>query len=354
MACTITGLFDTREAAEATVRHLVEEDGIDRDRVRLHGVEDRTSGTTTDSGDQGVWASLKNLFMPDEDRYAYSEGIRRGGIVVSVEVDDSHAEHAMDVFEANGAADLDSREAEWRSSGWTGYTADTGAVSPAYAAGGMSMAGSDPGGAGTTGAATGTPMASTSTPAGSDMAGTDMAGTGRSGTDVTGTGVAGADVTGDRTIHTAATGTGTTGLGMAEPDRAGRTGSEDVIPVVEEQLHVGKRDMERGRVRVRSYIQEQPVSENVLLRQEHVNVERRTVDRPLTDADDAFRERSIEAVEHNEEAVVSKEARVVEEVTINKDVSQREETVRDTVRRQDVEVEDSREGTTTPMPRNPA
>jgi len=329
MACTITGLFDTREAAEATVRHLVEEDGIDRDRVRLHGVEDRTSGTTTDSGDQGVWASLKNLFMPDEDRYAYSEGIRRGGIVVSVEVDDSQAEHAMDVFEAHGAADLDSREAEWRSSGWTGYTADTRGVSPAS-------------GAGMAGAATGTPMA-----------GTDMTGPGRSGTGVTGTGVAGAEVTGSHTTHGTTAGTGTTGLGMAAADMAGRAGNEDVIPVVEEQLRVGKRDMERGRVRVRSYIQEQPVSENVSLRQEHVNVERRTVDRPLTDADDAFRERTVEAVEHNEEAVASKEARVVEEVTINKDVSQREETVRDTVRRQDVEVEDSREGTTTPTPRNP-
>jgi stress response protein YsnF len=43
-----------------------------------------------------------------------------------------------------------------------------------------------------------------------------------------------------------------------------------------------------------------------------------------------------------EEAVVGKEARVVEEVTLRKDVGERTETVRDTTRRTEVKVNDDR------------
>ncbi|MDJ0390496.1 YsnF/AvaK domain-containing protein [Roseomonas sp. E05] len=346
MTCTITGLFDTRQAAEETVRHLVERDGIDRSSVRQHGRDEVSSNTAAAGEDQGIWASLKSLFMPDEDRYSYSEGIRRGGVVVSVEVEDSQVEHTMDLFEQNGAVDLNSREAEWRQSGWAGYTGttqetprSTGTDTPGYdttagipssagIAGGMGLAASGAPGLGTP-----------ESQPGSMETRSGMTGTGTDRPTASPAAMTGSDLAGS----------GTAATPMAE----GR-GGEEVIPVVEEQLRVGKRDAERGRVRVRSYVQERPVTESVTLRQEHVNVERRNVDRPMTDADDAFRERTIEATEHGEEAVVSKEARVVEEVTINKDSTQHEETVRDTVRRQDVEVEDSRSGTTPPMPRNPA
>ncbi|MBO1075583.1 YsnF/AvaK domain-containing protein [Roseomonas marmotae] len=137
---------------------------------------------------------------------------------------------------------------------------------------------------------------------------------------------------------------GTVGAGEA------RVGEEGVIPIVEEKLRVGKRDTEHGRIRVRSYVIETPVTEQVSLREEYVEVERRTVDRPLSDADNAFREQTIEAVEHREEPVVSKEARVVGEVAINKGATEHTETVKETVRRQDVEVEDTRgtKGTGTP------
>lgn len=116
--------------------------------------------------------------------------------------------------------------------------------------------------------------------------------------------------------------------------------AETVLPVVEEQLKVGKREVERGGVRVYTRVTEKPVEEQVTLREEHVNVERRPVDRPLRDADvNAFKEQSIEMTERAEEAVVSKSARVVEEVVVGKDVNERTETVRDTIRRTDVEVE---------------
>ena len=118
-----------------------------------------------------------------------------------------------------------------------------------------------------------------------------------------------------------------------------RTG-EAAIPVIEEQLQVGKREVERGGVRVRSRIVERPVQEELRLREEHVNVERRPADRPATAADlDRVREGSFEVTERAEQPVVKKEARVVEEVAIGKEVEERTETVRDTLRKTEVEVQ---------------
>jgi uncharacterized protein (TIGR02271 family) len=161
--------------------------------------------------------------------------------------------------------------------------------------------------------------------------------------------------TGGMTTPGTMAGTGSD-MGMRSTDQLGGMTNEERIPIVEEQLRVGKRETDRGRVRVRSYIVETPVNETVTLREEHVHVERRAVDQPLSAADDAFRERTIEAVEHGEEAVVSKEARVREELVIRKDVEQRDETISDTVRRTEVEVDDGRTdtaGTTGTRPSTP-
>jgi uncharacterized protein (TIGR02271 family) len=112
------------------------------------------------------------------------------------------------------------------------------------------------------------------------------------------------------------------------------------IPVIEEELKVGKREVQRGGVRVFQRVRETPVQESVQLREEHVKVERHPVDKPATEADlAAFKEGSIEMRESAEEAVVSKTARVVEEVVVGKEVSERTESVSDTVRKTDVEVE---------------
>jgi len=120
----------------------------------------------------------------------------------------------------------------------------------------------------------------------------------------------------------------------------GNTTEQSRIPVVEEELKVGKRQVQRGGVRVFQRIRETPVHESVQLREEHVKVERHAVDKPATEADlAAFKEGSVELRETAEEAVVSKTARVVEEVVVGKEVSQRTEQIDDTVRRTDVEVE---------------
>lgn len=115
---------------------------------------------------------------------------------------------------------------------------------------------------------------------------------------------------------------------------------EAVLPVVEEEVKVGKREVERGGVRVYSHVVETPVEEKVTLREEHATIERRPVDRPVTAAErDLFKEQTIEIRETAEEPVVSKTARVKEEVVVGTEAAEHTETVRETVRRTEVEVQ---------------
>lgn len=128
----------------------------------------------------------------------------------------------------------------------------------------------------------------------------------------------------------------------ATGQRAPAAGTSDsvVIPVVEEDLQLGKRQVERT-VRISNRVTEKPVEETIQLREEHVNVERRPADRPVTAADKAaFKEGTFEVIATSEEAVVSKQAHVVEEVVIGKQATERTETVHDTVRRTEVDVDE--------------
>lgn len=119
------------------------------------------------------------------------------------------------------------------------------------------------------------------------------------------------------------------------------TQGETTIPVIEEQIQVGKREVETGGARIRSRIIEKPVEASVRLREEHVVLNRHAVDRAVTDADlSSFKEGEISITERAEVPVVAKEARVVEEVVVGKNVTERQETIRDTVKRTDVEVEE--------------
>jgi uncharacterized protein (TIGR02271 family) len=311
---TITAFFDSRSDANEAIERLVKA-GIARGEISLvAGGEGGTTpaGATTSGaaagGDyyarswernegMGWWETLKELFLPDEDRYTYAEGLRRGGFLVTVHPSEAQYERALDILDDEGTIDIEQRAVAWRKEGWTGYSGSE------YARG-------------TTGAmASGAIGAAASTTTG---LGTGGAAAGRSG--FQGAGAGGAA-------------TARTNLG---------SNREEVIPVTEEHLKVGKRDVSHGRVRVRSYVVETPVQEQVNLRQEHVSVERRPVDRPAGGADNLFRERTIEAEEKAEEAVVAKEARVKEELVVKKGVEQRTETVSDKVRRTEVEVEDER------------
>lgn len=274
MSSTITAMFDTRAEAEAAKQRLTSAD-IDADHVHVH---DKSSAGYKENGystheDQGFWSSIKNAFLPDEDRHTYEEGVRRGGAVLTADVDDDNVDRAVKVLEEAGSIDIDDRAGQWRQSGWDYAAAPAVGATSAFGFGDR-------------------------------------------------------DTT-DRGL------TGTTGT----------SGTEEVIPVIEEKLVVGKRDVDRGGVRVRSYVTETPVHEQVRLRNERIDVERRTVDQPLSEADgDAFRERTIDLTATGEEAVVGKTARVVEEVVVSKTADERVEDVSDTVRRTDVEIDRDGEG----------
>ena len=148
--------------------------------------------------------------------------------------------------------------------------------------------------------------------------------------------------------------TGGTATGMTGASAKGRGVDTDTkltdrqsIPVVEENLKVGKREVERGGARVRSRVINRPVEEHVRLREEHVVVNRRPVDREISDADlKNFRPGEMELTERAEVPIVGKEARVVEEVEIGKKVTERDETVRDTVRSTEVKVDEIDKDTT--------
>lgn len=117
--------------------------------------------------------------------------------------------------------------------------------------------------------------------------------------------------------------------------------TNDSVKIIEEDLQVGKKEVETGGLRLRSRIIERPVEESVRLRSEHVTVDRNPVNRIATEADlDNFKEGTVEMTEHAEVPVINKEARVVEEITLNKDVEETDETISETVRRTDVEIED--------------
>jgi uncharacterized protein (TIGR02271 family) len=250
-------------------------------------------------GSGGMMDSIRSFFAEvfgsgrDSDAHLseYAEAVRRGGAVVKVDVEDEpKVDTARQVLQSAGAVNIDERVAEWREQGWSGRmdedeferTRDDGALGT-HASAGSSAVPSD---AGTIG------MPASATP-----------GTARSSTRLD-------------------------------------AGKDEVIPVVKEELEVGKRAQSGGGVRVYAHTVERPVQESLDLREEHAKVERRPVDRPASQADlDAFKDRTVEVRETAETPVVKKTARVVEEVVVGKEATERTETVRDTVKRTDVNVQ---------------
>jgi uncharacterized protein (TIGR02271 family) len=118
-----------------------------------------------------------------------------------------------------------------------------------------------------------------------------------------------------------------------------RAAGEEMLRVAEEQINVGKRLVESGRTRVRRYIVEKPVEANITLHEEHAEVMRRAISDPAYLKEIDWSDKTIEVTETAEEPVVGKTARVTEEVVIRRQGSDRTQTVHDTVRRQQVDVE---------------
>jgi len=279
----IVALYQSRTEAEAAKAKLVAAgvDGgsvqvVDKDADRMAG------GVDYEKGNQGLWGSIKSMFMPDEDAHAYNHALGAGhSMVVVTPTAKADRNSIIHTLEGTNPLDFDSKLEEWRQSGYN------------YAP-------------------TGTATTATAATAGPAASATGMA----------------------------APATGAVAGGAVAAANVG--GNQETLKVMEERLRIGKREVAGGAVRVRSYVVERPVEEQVRLHEERVTVERHPVDRPATAADvNAFQERTIEARATSEEAVVGKEARVVEEIGLRKEATERTETVHETVRSTKVEVEDA-------------
>ena len=315
----IVALYDTMAEANSAKQALVNA-GVEGGSIQVmdKSADSMAGGVDYESGNQGIWGAIKSLFVPDEEAHAYSHAIDKGHAMVVVSPNrTSNREQIIHVLEGTNPIDFDAKLEEWRQSGYdysgpamgaaagaaTSATVNRAAATPAnYAVNQATATDNIPASASTTGAAAS--MATDTTTAGPMPTRQMGAQTGAQGTTAT---------------------------------------SPDTIKVMEERLRVGKREVAAGGVRVRSYVVERPVEEQVRLHEERVSVERHPVDRAVTTADaaGAFQDRTIEARATSEEAVVGKDVRVVEEIGLKKEASDRTETVRDTVRKTEVEVEDT-------------
>jgi len=242
----------------------------------LAAVTGGTIGAVAGAATGGITAALIKTGLPEDEAQYYTEGVRRGGTLLVVDTDsDSKAQRAVDIMDRNGAVDVNQRAQQWKQSGWK-YSENAQPYTPDQLKSFRSTSQSS--------------MPSSTT---------------------------------NKQTQTNKTQEG-----------------KQVLPVVEESLDVSKRQVEKGGVRVNTRIVEKPVSEQVTLHEEHVNVERRPVDRPVNTSDmSAFKEGSIEMRETAEEAVVNKQARVIEEIVIDKHSHDRQQTINDTVRRTEVDVQ---------------
>ena len=319
----IVALYNTMADANAAKQALVNA-GIDGGSIQVmdKSADSMAGGVDYESGNQGMWGAIKSLFVPDEDAHAYSHAIDKGHAMVVVSPNrTSNREQIIHVLEGTNPIDFDAKLEEWRQSGYD-YSAPAAGVA-----------------AGAGAAASATVNRAASTPA--NYAVNQATATNNIPASASTTGAAASMATDTATAGAMPARPVTTPATMATGTSSGT--SPDTIKVMEERLRVGKREVAAGAVRVRSYVVERPVEEQVRLREEHVSIERRPVDRAVTaaDATGAFQDRTIEARATSEEAVVAKDVRVVEEIGLKKEASDRTETVRDTVRKTEVDVEDA-------------
>ena len=128
------------------------------------------------------------------------------------------------------------------------------------------------------------------------------------------------------------------GAGIVAEHKALGDVKESVLRLAEEQLEVGKRTVAAGKTRVRRYVTEREVQEKVNLTEVHAEVLRKAVDLEVG-GDWDWSDSTIEVIETREEAVVSKTAHVAEEIRLTTEQTERTETIKETVRKQEAEIE---------------
>lgn len=331
MENTVIGVYDSYAQAEYARNELLSS-GFSESDVHLNPEIGASEGARDEYSGSAVGNFFRSLFGREEEREqvdVYAEALRRGSCVLAVDVaSEEQRERAVEVMSRHDPLDLDERAAHWRSQGWSGCDESAPRLTDTEIESDRQL-----------------------TTQGRDMSLSESAGMTYGGVGSSAAGVSGlsaADAANASHVDMTRTQMATENIshasrmaGTTADSDTIRTEGQQVIPVVEEQLRVGKREVQRGGVRVLRRVSEKPVHETVNLREEHVKVERHPVDQPADQADltAAFKEGEIEVRETAQEAVVSKTARVVEEVVVGKEVTQRTEDISDTVRRTDIEVE---------------
>ena len=130
--------------------------------------------------------------------------------------------------------------------------------------------------------------------------------------------------------------------GTARTALTGDESDEDVLRLAEERLEVGKRLVSEGSTRVRRYTVTDRVSENVSLHEQHAEIFRRPVNETGSPDQVDWSEKTVEVEETHEQPVVNKTAQIIEEVVLRKEASDRVETINDSVRRQEVDIDHAR------------
>lgn len=134
---TVTAFFRDKTDAEEATRKLASA-GIPEGNIRLvPGREsDSVAATDVDTG-KGFWEALGDFFFPSDDREVYAEGLRRGGYLVTVSVNDAQHETAIDILDDEGTIDVDEWSESWRADGWAptnpGFDRDRSAADPRIA-----------------------------------------------------------------------------------------------------------------------------------------------------------------------------------------------------------------------------
>ncbi|MCF2488590.1 YsnF/AvaK domain-containing protein [Dyadobacter sp. CY347] len=327
MANTVVGIFEYESDAQEAQNYLLANGfaGGDVDIKTASYKSDQETSTINDDNDDvmdRIGNFFKDLFDGDEDETKrYTEAGRRGTIVTVHAADADEAEKAAAILDQYGAVDVNDLAAK-------------NEVDPDYVANA---------GFGSTQAYTGDEKYAGSERYSEDV--TEVPVNPYTDTTVDPYPNRSLDVvTNDTSITNDSSLTDDSFVGdnrfVGDDEFVGDNQSES-LPVIKEELQVGKREIETGGVRLRSRIIERPVQESIRLRQEQVNVNRTPVDRVATDSDfNTFTEGTIEMKEFTEIPVVSKEARVVEEVSLNKTVEERDELINETLRHTEVETED--------------
>ena len=285
MAQTVVGLFGTLGEAQRIAEYF-RTAGYANTTVFANGGEDKDEINA--EGKVGIGEKISNFFSGltggDDDVHShYANGVNNGGGLVAVTTEDDRVDVVSGILKDKGARDIDDD-----------FDADK--------------------------------LGNAANTANPDR------GYGRR-----------ADVDGDTANAAYARNTDTAAydrdLNATASDNSRNVTGEQVIPVVAEDLVVGKRAVNRGGVRVYSHVVSEPVSEDVTLRNERVVMDRRAVDRPATAADFAAgKDSTIELNAMGEEALVGKTSRVVEEIRLGKESNSRTETVNESLRHTEVEV----------------